>query len=173
MVAPHYAPVCDILSDAPGVGLTMRGLKLLTVVCAFSTALFAADDPFIGTWKLNVEKSKFKLGHPTKEMTVTFEPDGSDLKRTATGVDPDGEPIKQNGTVPWDAMDHKVDAPGITVAVKKINDHSVEVTVKHEGKIVSSGRTVVSKDGKTMTATEKGEDPKGRPFDNVTVFEKQ
>ena len=35
----------------------MRGLKTLTAVCLFSSALFAAD-PFLGTWKLNPAKSK-------------------------------------------------------------------------------------------------------------------
>jgi hypothetical protein len=48
------------------------------------------------------------------------------------------------------------------------------VTVKNaDGKVVSSGHAEVSKDGKTMTATFKGEDPKGRKFNNVEVFDKQ
>jgi hypothetical protein len=78
--------------------------------------------------------------------------------------------------VPWDGKEHKVDAPNgpvITVAVKPVNDHTINVTVKADEKVVSAGRRVVSKDGKTMTSTSKGEDPKGRKIDNVEVFEKQ
>jgi hypothetical protein len=41
------------------------------------------------------------------------------------------------------------------------------------GKVVTAGRSVVSKDGKTMTGSFKGEDPKGRKFDNVEVMDKQ
>jgi len=59
------------------------------------------------------------------------------------------------------------------VAVKNVNDHTLNITVKVNGKVVVSGRSVVSKDGKTMTGTFKGEDPKGRKFDNVEVYEKQ
>lgn len=47
------------------------------------------------------------------------------------------------------------------------------VTVRADGKVVSSGGLVVSKDGKTMTGTAKGEDQKGRKIDNVEVYEKQ
>jgi hypothetical protein len=47
------------------------------------------------------------------------------------------------------------------------------VKVKREGKVIDSIRAVVSKDGKTMTSYEKGEDPKGRQIDNTDVFEKQ
>ena len=59
------------------------------------------------------------------------------------------------------------------VAVKSVNDHTLNVTVKVNGKVVSSGRAVVSKDGKTMTSRFKGEDPKKRKIDNVEVYEKQ
>jgi hypothetical protein len=59
------------------------------------------------------------------------------------------------------------------VAVGRVDDRTLMVTVKVDGKVVSSGRVVVSKDGKTMTSSFKGEDPKGRKFDNVDVFERQ
>jgi hypothetical protein len=38
---------------------------------------------------------------------------------------------------------------------------------------VSGSDWLVSKDGKTMTGTAKGEDQKGRKIDNVEVYEKQ
>ena len=59
------------------------------------------------------------------------------------------------------------------VAVKSLNARTIDVTVKVNGKVVSTGRAVVSKDGKTMTSSFKGEDPKGRKFDNVEVFDRQ
>ena len=60
------------------------------------------------------------------------------------------------------------------VAVNSVNDRRVNVTVKNaDGKVVESGHAEVSKDGKTMTATFKGEDPKGRKIDNVEAFDKQ
>ena len=151
----------------------MRGL--LAAFCLFSVALVAADNPFLGTWKLNTAKSKGTPGTMEKEATQVFETDGNGIKRTLTGIDADGKPIKMSSTIPWDGMEHKVDGPTgpAMVAVKKINDHTVNVTVKVNGKIVVSGKSVVSKDGKTITEMFKGENLAGKKFDNVTIYEKQ
>jgi hypothetical protein len=156
----------------------MRALSCLAAVCVFSVGLVAADNPFVGTWKLNTAKSKGTPGMLSKEATVVFEAVGDQMKRTVTGVDPDGEPVNSSSTIPWDGKEHKVEGPKgrppVMVTVKPVNDRRVNVTVKSaDGKVVSSGHAEVSKDGKTMTATFKGEDPKGRKFDNVEVFDKQ
>jgi hypothetical protein len=153
----------------------MQGLHFVAAFCVFSVALVAADNAFLGTWKLNVAKSKATPGTMEKESTVVFEADGNGVKRTVTGIDADGKPINLSATIPWDGMEHKVDGPmgPAMVAVKNMNDHTVNVTVKVNGKVVSSGRSVVSKDGKTMTATFKGEDPKGQKVDSLEVYEKQ
>jgi hypothetical protein len=153
----------------------MRILHLVTAFCISSFILTAANNPFVATWKLNTAKSKGTPGTLPKEETVVFATDGNGIKRTVTGINADGEKINMSATVPWDGMEHKVDGPmgPAMVAVKSANDHTINVTVKVNGKVVSSGRVVVSKDGKTMTASFKGEDPKGRKIDNVEVFDKQ
>jgi hypothetical protein len=151
----------------------MRGCQLLTAVCVFSVALVAADSPFTGTWKLNTAKSKSAPGTAIKEMTVTFEPVGDQWKRVATGTDSDGKAFNQNSTLAWDGKDHPIDEPGTTVAVTQMNDRTVNATVKREGAVIDSIHAVVSKNGKTMTVSEKGQDPKGRKLDNVEVFEKE
>ena len=59
------------------------------------------------------------------------------------------------------------------IALKQINDHNVEATLKKSGKVVSTARRVVSKDGKVMTLTITGTDAKGRKMKNIAVYEKQ
>jgi len=73
----------------------MPGFRCLTAICVFATALVAADNPFVGTWKLNLAKSKFAPGTQPKEVTVVFESVGDQIKRVATGVDEDGQPLKE------------------------------------------------------------------------------
>jgi hypothetical protein len=46
-------------------------------------------------------------------------------------------------------------------------------TVLQNGKQVEFYHVVVSKDGKTLTVTDKGSDAKGKPFENISVFDKQ
>jgi hypothetical protein len=153
----------------------MRVLHLITAFCICSIILTAADNPFVGTWKLNTAKSRGTPGMMNKEATVVFETDGNDVKRTVTGIGAEGQKLDTTATIPWDGMEHKIDGPmgPAMVAVKSVNDRTINVTVKVNGKVVSSGRAVVSKDGKTMTSSFKGEDPKGRKFDNVEVFDRQ
>jgi hypothetical protein len=150
----------------------MREFRCVIAFCLFSGALVAASNPFVGTWKLNSEKSKSTPGTATKEMTVTFEAVGDQIKRVATGIDADGQPVKQDSTIAWDGKDHPIDAPGMTVAVKR-SKRSLDATVKHEGKTVDQIKATVSNSGKMMTIAEKGEDPKGRQIDNIEVYEKQ
>ncbi|PYR81053.1 MAG: hypothetical protein DMG18_16960 [Acidobacteria bacterium] len=44
---------------------------------------------------------------------------------------------------------------------------------KHKGKQIGTVTEVVSKDGKTLTRTQKGANPQGQPIDNVQVLDKQ
>lgn len=154
----------------------MRGLKYVAALCVFSAGLFAADNPFIGTWKLNPAKSKFAPGTEFKEATVTFEAVGDQVKRVLHGTGADGQTIHQEGTILWDGKDHKIDeadgAP-ITVAVTKIDAKTLDVKVKQAGKVIETVKASVSSDGKTMTAISKGEGPGGIKIDNEEVLEKQ
>src|ERR1041384_5218551 len=129
----------------------MRGLKGLTVLCVFSAVMFAADNPFIGTWKLNVAKSKFSPNTAMKEATMTFEADGDKVKRVMHATTADGQPMNQEGSVVWDGMPHKVDNPdgsSMMVAVKKVGGHVLDVTVKQNDKVIQTVKVSVSSDGK-------------------------
>ena len=44
----------------------MRALRILSVLLLLSVIAFAADSPFTGTWKLNLQKSKMIEGDPTQ-----------------------------------------------------------------------------------------------------------
>jgi hypothetical protein len=44
---------------------------------------------------------------------------------------------------------------------------------KKDGKVAGQSSYEVSSDGKTLTATVKGMDAKGRPFEQVIVFDRE
>jgi len=60
-----------------------------------------------------------------------------------------------------------------SITIKRINDHTAEGTLKKSGKVVSNARRVVSQDGKVMTLTLTGTNPKGEKVHNVFVYDKQ
>ena len=143
-----------------------------------STAMCAADNPFLGTWKLNTAKSKSSPVPVAQSMTVKFDADGEKVRRTVTGVDGEGKPIMQGGpegsSIAWDGKDHTIEnGPPMTVAVKRVNDYRNDVIVKQNGKVITNVRSVVSKDGKTMNMTVKRLDAQGKPSSSNLTFDKQ
>jgi hypothetical protein len=76
---------------------------------------------------------------------------------TTWKVTKDGMSMSSPTGESWDAKfdgkeyPTKGDYVNDTVSVKKLGDRTIEVTVKHEGKLHSIAKMTVSADGKTMT----------------------
>ena len=154
----------------------MRFAHTALTLCLLAQPLLAADNPFLGTWKLNLAKSTYGPGPAPKEETVKFEQDGDKIHRLATGTNGDGSAINQDSTIPWDGKDHLVTQPPdppITAAVTRVNPRTLHVVVKQNGKITDTIHVVISKDGKTVTSTVEGVNDKGEKEHNVEITEKQ
>jgi len=134
-----------------------------------------ASDARIGTWKLNVEKSKYSPGPGPKSETVKIEASGQGEKGTAEGVNAAGAPIMTQYTAQYDGKDYPLTGSQNvdTVSFKRIDARTLERTNKKEGKVVTTSTSVVSPDGKMMTTTVKGTNAQGQAVDNVVIWEKQ
>src|SRR5215831_18540967 len=146
-----------ILKTFIGVSGVVAFLAVCLVVMSPLSG-FAQTDPMIGTWKLNLAKSKLIPGPPPKSQTVTFEAVGKGLKVTIKGTDAEGKPIDWQFTANFDGKDYPVSGnpDQDTTTLKRIDTHTVEFTRKKAGKVVATVTSAVSKDGKTRTVTEKG-----------------
>jgi hypothetical protein len=147
---------------------------VLTVVTCFIglTLCFAADSPQIGTWKLNEAKSKLSPGLP-KNTTVVIEAAGDQVKVTVDGVDADGKPTHNEWTGKFDGKDYPVtgDPSSDARSYKQVDDHTLGLTVKKDGKTTMSGQLVVSADGKTRTSNVSRADAPGKK--SKAVYDKQ
>jgi hypothetical protein len=149
----------------------------------FGTALAALGvhvaaqtaDPLIGTWELNIAKSKYNSGPAPKSETRTYVVVGQDIKATSEGVDADGKPTSGQWTVNYDGKDRPATGrPDLdALSVKRIDAFTAEFTQKKAGKVIATGTRVISKDGKVMTITTKGTNAKGQAFNDVEVFDKR
>src|SRR5215510_11103474 len=163
-----------ILKIFIGVGGVVAFLAV-SLVATSSLSCSTQTDPLIGTWKLNPAKSKYSPGPPPKSQTATYEAVGQGVKVTVKGTDAEGKPIDTQSTANHDGKDYPVtgNPDWDTIARKRIDAYTMETTRKKAGKVVSTGTIVVSKNGKTLTLTEKGVNAKGENFSNTLVFEKQ
>lgn len=153
------------------VALVIAGL---TVV---SQRVSAQNDAVIGTWKLNVVKSKYDPGPAPKSSTLIIEAMGQGIKVTAKGLDADGKVTGTEYTANYDGKDYPVTLLGSqdydTVSLKRIDAFGADGTRKKAGKVVQTYTRVVSQDGKVLTITTKGTNAKGQKVSNVAVYDKQ
>jgi hypothetical protein len=150
----------------------MIGLTL--AFCFLAGSICLAADPQMGTWKLNEGKSKITTG-TLKFTTITFESMVGKIKVLGEGVDADGRPVLSEWTGKFDGKDYPVTGDPISDSrsYTKVDDRTLNLTVKKDGKVIDTGRIVVSADGKSRTVTVSGTTPKGKKFENVVVYDKQ
>jgi hypothetical protein len=152
--------------------LVVLALALLFV----SVGLEATNDPFVGTWKLDVTRSTYSPGPPSRAEILTSEPYGNNgIKTTARITDAQGKQTVTAYHGNFDEKDSPItgDANADTTSLKRIDAYTMVRTNKKAGKVTTIVRREVSKDGKTLTVTQTGTNINGQTVHNVTVFDKQ
>lgn len=154
--------------------MKLRSSLLTLALCLLAVVCFAANDTLMGTWKLNESKSKIGAGAP-KNHTVTYEAAGDSIKVTIDGTDADGTAIHSEWTGKFDGKDYaSTGNPHEDMrSVKQVNDRTLDVTSKKDGKVVLTAHVVLSADGKSRTVTSHVTDAKGKKVTSTAVFDKQ
>jgi hypothetical protein len=154
----------------------MKRKTVLTTLAPFlvGIAVCLAEDMNIGTWKLNEAKSKLNPA-ATKNQTVVMEAAGDSVTVTVDGIAADGKPVHSVWTGKFDGKDYPVTGDPISDArsYKKVDDRTMDLTVKNGGKVILTGRSVVAADGKSRTVTITGTDASGKKLTSTAVFDKQ
>lgn len=157
--------------------------RCLTIMLFLSILLLPgllwAADPIIGTWKLNVSKSKYPPGeNPPKEQSETYrEKEGGRIELIWEAVQADG--TKELFKATWPAEGGAVSIsegqanPGRSYVETLLKPGEWYVTVLQDGKQIAFMHKVISKNGKAMTQKETfiGED--GIRKEIVRMHEKQ
>ncbi|MBI4625665.1 MAG: hypothetical protein HY736_20905 [Verrucomicrobia bacterium] len=132
-------------------------------------------DPWIGTWELNLAKSRFSPGPGPKSETRTYVATAEGERATYAEVDAEGKQIRSESTYKFDGKDAPITGSPDedTMALKRTGPSSIAATVKKDGKVVRTATRVVSMDGKTLTVTFKGTNAKGQPVDDWWVFDRR
>ena len=153
-------------------------LKVFLAACCaivLSSSVVLAAETFLGTWKVDLAKSKYSPGPAPKSLTLKFEAAPGGIQFTGDGVDADGKATHTMFLSKFDGKDvpYAGNPDADTASPKKIDDNSYENTWKKGGKATVVSKVVVSADGKTMTITQTGTNAKGEAVNNVIVYNKQ
>ena len=151
------------------------GWAMLVLSCSIGS-LWAAD-PFMGTWKLNVAKSKFAKGGEMKEATLTAVEQGDNAMVTMKATTGEGKATSFQYTMPLKGgtatFTEGGPPAGATVVGKRVDANTLDFTTTMNGKQVETSHDVLSADGKTCTATRNGVDENGKAVKSVAVYNRQ
>jgi hypothetical protein len=154
----------------------MKPRTILTGLAVFfvGAAVFFAADMNMGTWKLNEARSKLASGG-AKNTTVVYEAVGDMVKITVDGVDAAGKPLHHEWTGKYDGNDYPVigDTTSDSRSYKAAGDRVLTFTAKKAGKVVTTGRVVLSADGKSRSVNVTTTDASGKKIHTVAAYDKQ
>jgi hypothetical protein len=152
-------------------------IAAITLAIVFSCSIKAqtANNPALGTWKLDLAKSNYDPGPPPKSQTRIYEatPDGTKTTIrtvTVTGetvisgatTKPDGKTYPYFGNPNWDAI--------IPSTVSELESRSELV---RSGKIVGRFSRVLSADHQTMTVHHSLTTPSGGTENDTEIYQRQ
>jgi hypothetical protein len=145
---------------------------LVLVLCA-SVSSAQPPNPLVGTWTLNVAKSKYPIPAP-KSMTITIAPAAKGWTLSVDSVGPDGQAQKWGYTSTFDGSESPVSGnPSIDAAVFKSTEAGGTIQYKKGGNVVYTTSSTVSDDGKTLTVTATVPLAQGKEITIVSVYDKQ
>jgi hypothetical protein len=152
-------------------------LALFVIIVAAVGSLHAqdADDPILGTWKLNLSKSKYIPGPAPRSQTRVY-------RRTPNGIFVTIDTVDAKGTKqPTIEFEEKYDGKeypikgseiGDALVLKRINNYLSEAIMKHGGMVVATTRRIITDNGKTLMLIYQ-EANYDRPVDNIIVYDRQ
>ena len=158
--------------------LAIVGVILVGTVVGHAQMGMSTTDPFVGTWKQNLAKSRYDPASLTPKTGTTLKREavGSGYKTTTDGMNAQGAATHTEYTAATlDGKDYPVKgSPDYdSVSIKKIDANTQISVYKKGGTVVRMYRTIMSTDGKTFTSNQIGDTAQGVAFHNLTVFDKQ
>lgn len=129
-----------------------------------------------GTWTLNIAKSTYKPGPAPRSETRTYQTSADGMHHlTVHEIAADGTAIDETTAYKFDGKPYdftgssQIDA----VEVTRVNANEIRVTQFRQGKVIGHFTRVVSKDGRTMTATNTLRTAAGKTEHDVRVYDRQ
>jgi hypothetical protein len=154
-------------------------MAVLGVAIGASTA-GAQNDPFIGVWKVNPEKSVYEAGRAPQSFVRSYEDrGGGTILLTVENVSSSGATSRLFVVYKRDGKPYpeaRTGARAVRMVTVRAVDNNTEEFVVSDGQTATepgANTLSVSRDRKTLTQTMKGIAPDGRPYTNIIVYDKQ
>lgn len=146
----------------------------LAAVALFGAGLVAQNEPFLGTWELNLAKSSITRGGPPQSETIENVPEAGGFKSTLTSVTGRGKSAEIHHYI-FDGAFHQTEGGDPReLSFKRVDRRNIDSDTRRNGQITVNRHFQLSEDGRTMTVVANGMSGGGQKYVNDTrVYEKK
>ena len=130
------------------------------------------QDPFAGSWTIDVEQSRYDLGLPPRFARYVIARDGEGYVMTASWMNADEDQVVITfGGIP-DGERRPAPQPGPVdeISFCRPTPRRLDSTAYCRGEIVAHATRELSADAEVLTIVQSGKNPQGRPFRNLAVY---
>jgi hypothetical protein len=153
---------------------------ILIAAVATAVSLHAAQAPqatsedyIIGTWQLDVAKSKYSPGPRPISETRTYSRGPNGIEGTIQRRFADGRSERIEYVAEYDREYPVMGAEQYDhILMKRLTARTAEAVLSHAGKVYGTARRVIDESGKMMTITFKREGSSGPAVNNTAFYEK-
>jgi hypothetical protein len=166
-------------SRTPAAVTRRVAVALLIAAVGIPAGLRAqSSPPRTGRWELDLQKSTFNPGPGPRQQTRVDRQTPTGLEATVTGITGTGMEINYRYAPSFGGSDVPIMGTGVpsggdSIAVRLIDERTIESILRRAGMVVLTRTEVVSADGRMLTITSRGVDPSGAAASNVTVYNRR
>lgn len=150
-------------------------MALCAALIGSAAAVTAEVDPFVGTWVLDRQQSRYEADAVPERMVIVMTATAQGVHYRSDARYAEGRSAVSEYTAEYDGMLAMVfGSAGILapVSLKRIDANTVEASYFLGLRVVASARRVVSREGRALTITTTSRDAAGQSRTNVAVFER-
>jgi hypothetical protein len=154
----------------------MKRATFFLLLAVLAASAWAATDPFVGKWVLDVKRSQYPPGTCPASMVIEMEPAGKGIHYRSDTAYANGNTAHSEYTADYDGNQAIVTGRvGVLLPVflKRTNSRTVVASYTNHLMVVATSERVVSEDGRTMIITTISKDTVGKSLTSVGVYEKQ
>jgi hypothetical protein len=158
------------LVPALAVAFLIGALPVIAPAQQNAPASSAFNSHFLGTWRLDLTKSRYAPGPPPRAETRVYARDATGVKGTIERHHADGrkEVIEYRADSDQDTPVSGTQAYD-TARFRRVDDNTMEAVLSHAGRVYGYARRIISADGQTLTITFRREEP-GDMVNNIAVY---
>ena len=133
------------------------------------------DDAFLGHWEMDPAENRYEAGQPPLAGSYTIEPEGHAYLFKMAWTNAEGQPFQMEYRTTPDGVAYPYENSAVadTIKTTRVDEFTLDTETTKDGKVIATGRRVLSPDGQTMTITQSGLRPDGTAFTNLSLYRRQ